>query len=66
MATNKTLVLKKMDKLIKDAQITLARLENENMDGRQFDYVNSPLLAEWSSKLAATVNKINRIVYQEN
>ena len=55
-----------MDKMIQDAKITLARLEEENTADNQFDYVNSPLLAEWSSKLAETVRKINKIVYQEN
>ena len=66
MADKKTLILKKMDKMIQDAKITLARLEEENTADNQFDYVNSPLLAEWSSKLAETVSKINKIVYQEN
>ena len=66
MADKKTLILKKMDKMIQDAKITLARLEEENTADNQFDYVNSPLLAEWSSKLAETVRKINKIVYQEN
>ena len=65
MADKKTLILKKMDKMIQDAKITLARLEEENTADNQFDYVNSPLLAEWSSKLAETVRKINKIVYQE-
>ena len=60
------MILKKMDKMIQDAKITLARLEEENTADNQFDYVNSPLLAEWSSKLAETVSKINKIVYQEN
>ena len=66
MTDKKTLILKKMDKMIQDAKITLARLEEENTADNQFDYVNSPLLAEWSSKLAETVRKINKIVYQEN
>ena len=66
MADKKTLILKKMDKMIQDAKITLARLEEENTADNQFDYVNSPLLTEWSSKLAETVSKINKIVYQEN
>ena len=66
MADKRTLILKKMDKMIQDAKITLARLEEENTADNQFDYVNSPLLAEWSSKLAETVSKINKIVYQEN
>ena len=66
MADKKTLILKKMDKMIQDAKITLARLEEENTADNQFDYVNSPLLAEWSSRLAETVRKINKIVYQEN
>ncbi len=66
MADKKTLILKKMDKMIQDAKITLARLEEENTADNQFDYVNSPLLAEWSSKLAETVRKINKIVYQKN
>ena len=66
MADKKTLILKKMDKMIQDAKITLARLEEENTADNQFDYVNSPLLAEWSSKLAETVGKINKIIYQEN
>ena len=66
MADKKTLILKKMDKMIQDAKITLARLEEENTADNQFDYVNSPLLAEWSSKLAETVGKTNKIIYQEN
>jgi len=44
---------------------TLLLLDDENKDGKQFDYVNSPRLSDSFDAVNRTMQKINKIVYQE-
>jgi len=44
---------------------TLLLLDDENKDGKQFDYVNSPRLSDSFDAANRTMQKINKIVYQE-
>ena len=43
----------------------LSLLAEENKDGEQFDYVNSPRLSDSFDALNKTVKRIEKIVYQE-
>lgn len=43
----------------------LTLIEEENQDGKQFDYVNSPRLSDSFDGLQRTVNNIEKIVYQQ-
>ena len=44
---------------------TLLLLDDENKDCKQFDYVNSPRLSDSFDAVNRTMQKINKIVYQE-
>lgn len=45
---------------------TLLLLDEENQDGKQFDYVNSPKLSDVFDAANRTMEKINKIIYQED
>ena len=40
-------------------------IQNENGEGRQFDFVSHPRLSYAVDRLRTTIGKIDRIVYQE-
>ena len=44
---------------------TLLLLDEENKDGKQYDYVNSPKLSDSFDAANRTMQKINKIIYQE-
>ena len=39
-------------------------IQNENGEGRQFDFVSHPRLSQVVDRLRTTINHIDRIVYQ--
>jgi hypothetical protein len=54
---------------ITDARVSLAEafalLREENENGKQYDYVNAPVLSDSFDVLERTVNKMGKIIYQK-
>ena len=63
--TNRETILDNLQQVRSLLLSTLLLLDDENKDGKQFDYVNSPRLSDSFDAVNSTVQKINRIVYQE-
>ncbi len=63
---NRTIILEKINNARSDLLTALNLLIDENSEGNQFDYVNSPKLSDSFDALDRTVKKIEKIVYQED
>jgi hypothetical protein len=62
---NRETLLEYINKSRELLRYALDILEEENQDGKQFDYVNSPKLSDSYDALERTVKSIGKIVYQE-
>lgn len=62
---NRTIILEKINNARSDLLTALNLLIDENENGKQFDYVNSPKLSDSFDALNRTVERIGKIVYQE-
>lgn len=62
---NRSIILEKINNARSDLLTALNLLIDENSNGNQFDYVNSPRLADGFDALNRTVKRIEIIVYQE-
>ena len=65
MKDNRKQILENLNQIRGLLISTLNLLDEENKDGKQFDYVNSPRLSDNFDGVNRTVNKINKIIYQE-
>jgi len=63
--TNREKILDNLEQVRNLLLSTLLLLDDENKDGKQFDYVNSPILSDSFDAANRTMQKINKIVYQE-
>ena len=62
---NRTIILEKINNARSDLLTALNLLIDENENGKQFDYVNSPKLSDSFDAFNRTVERIRKIVYQE-
>jgi hypothetical protein len=60
---NRTIILEKINNARSDLLTALNLLIDENENGKQFDYVNSPRLSDSFDGVNRTVNKINKVIY---
>lgn len=65
MKNNRTKILDNITEARGLLITVLNLLDEENKDGKQFDYVNSPRLSDSFDALNKTVKRIERIIYQE-
>lgn len=63
---NRAIILEKIQNARSELLTALTMLDDENKDGKQFDYVNSPRLSDSFDALNKTVKRIGKIVYQED
>ena len=63
MKDNRKQILENLNQIRGLLISTLNLLDEENKDGKQFDYVNSPRLSDNFDGVNRTVNKINKIIY---
>ena len=62
---NRKTILENLEQIRGVLISTLLLLDEENQDGKQFDYVNSPKLSDSFDAANRTMQKINKIIYQE-
>ena len=62
---NRKTILENLEQIRGILISTLLLLDEENQDGKQFDYVNSPKLSDSFDAANRTMQKINKIIYQE-
>ena len=65
MKDNRKQILENLNQIRGLLISTLNLLDDENENGKQFDYVNSPKLSDSFDALNRTVERIGKIVYQE-
>lgn len=63
---NRKTILDNLDQIRGLLISTLNLLDDENQNGKQFDYVNSPKLSDSFDAANKTMKKIEKIVYQED
>ena len=62
---NRKTILENLEQVRSLLLSTLLLLDEENKDGKQFDYVSSPRLSDRFDMVNRTMQKINKIIYQE-
>lgn len=63
--TNRETILEKINTARGELITALNLLQDENTDGKQFDYCTSGRLSDDTDKLVNLVNRIENIVYQK-
>jgi hypothetical protein len=61
---NQTKIIENINQVREILLETLSLLMEENKDGKQFDFVNSPRLAENFDSANRTMDRIEKIIYQ--
>ena len=64
MTDNKKKIMDNLEQARSLLLSALILLDDENKDGKQFDYCTSPRLSEVFDPVSRTVKSINEIIYQ--
>lgn len=62
---NKKIIIENLNQIRSLLLSTLLKLDDENKDGKQFDYVNSPRLSDAFDAASVTMQRIEKIIYQK-
>jgi hypothetical protein len=65
MKDNRKVIIENLEQVRGLLITTLNLLDDENKDGKQFDYANSPRLSDNFDAANRTMKRIEKIVYQE-
>ena len=65
MEDNRKVIIENLEQVRGLLITTLNLLDDENKDGKQFDYVNSPKLSDSFDTTNRVMKRIEKIVYQE-
>jgi hypothetical protein len=63
---NRELILHELQEIRGKLITVLNLLDDENTEGKQFDYVNAPRLSDSFDAVNRTVKRIEKIIYQED
>ena len=62
---NRKVIIKNLEQVMGLFITILTLLDDENKDGKQFDYANSPRLSDNFDAANRTMKRIEKIIYQE-